>query len=134
MKVFQELGLLETEPIEIGAKKVQPREVLHSLWEPLIRADADTRDLDIIRILATEVHQGLETEVQVDLYLEFDEKTNFTAMEQGTGWHAAILTEAAVMGKVEPGVIPLEKAMTGEDFVVQAARRGFDVQMEQRPQ
>jgi saccharopine dehydrogenase-like NADP-dependent oxidoreductase len=68
------------------------------------------------------------------LYLEYDDETNFTAMEQGTGWHAAILTEAAVMGKVEPGVIPLERAMTGEDFVAEAARRGFEIQLEVRPQ
>ncbi len=134
LKVIQHLGLLETDPIEIGAKEVQPRAVLHALWEPLIRADADTRDLAIIRILAKGVHQGVETEAQVDLYLEYDEETNFTAMEQGTGWHAAILTEAAVMGKIEPGVIPLEEAMTGEDFVAEAVRRGFEVQLEVRPQ
>jgi lysine 6-dehydrogenase len=134
LKVIQQLGLLETDPIKIGAKEVQPRDVLHALWEPLIRADADTRDLAIIRILATGVHQGVETEAQVDLYLEYDEETNFTAMEQGTGWHAAILTEAAVMGKVEPGVIPVERAMMGEDFVAEAARRGFEVQLEVRPQ
>ncbi|MFA9403843.1 MAG: saccharopine dehydrogenase family protein [Anaerolineales bacterium] len=134
LKVIQDLGLLETNSIEIGAMKVQPREVLHALWEPLIRAEGDTRDLAIIRILATGVHQGVETEAQVDLYLEYDEETNFTAMEQGTGWHAAILAEAAVMGKVESGVIPVEGAMTGEDFVAEAARRGFDVQLEVRSQ
>ncbi len=134
LKVIQGLGLLETDPIEIGAKEIRPRDVLHALWEPLIRADADTRDLAIIRILATGVLQGVETEAQVDLYLEYDEETHFTAMEQGTGWHAAILTEAAVMGKIEHGVIPLEEAMTGEDFVAEAARRGFEIQLEIRPQ
>ncbi len=134
LKVIQQLGLLETDPIEIGEIKVQPRDVLHALWEPLIRAEADTRDLAIIRILAVGIRQGVETEAQVDLYLEYDDETNFTAMEQGTGWHAAILTEAAVMGKVEPGVIPLERAMTGEDFVAEAARRGFEIQLEVRPQ
>ncbi len=134
LKVIQQLGLLETDPIKIGAKEVQPRDVLHALWEPLIRAEADTRDLAIIRILAVGIRQGVETEAQVDLYLEYDDETNFTAMEQGTGWHAAILTEAAVMGKIEPGVIPVERAMTGEDFVAEAARRGFEVQLEVRPQ
>lgn len=133
LKVIQQLGLLETDPIKIGAKEVQPRDVLHALWEPLIRAEADTRDLAIIRILAVGIRQGVETEAQVDLYLEYDDETNFTAMEQGTGWHAAILTEAAVMGKIEPGVIPVERAMTGEDFVAEAARRGFEVQLEVRP-
>ena len=38
------------------------------------------------------------------------------------------------MGKVELGVIPLEEAMTGEDFVAEAVRRGFEVQIEVRPQ
>ncbi len=54
-------------------------------------------------------------------------------MEQGTGWHAAILTHAIAEGKVPAGVVPVEKAMSGKDFVAQAAQRGFDVQLNIRP-
>jgi hypothetical protein len=50
-------------------------------------------------------------------------------MEQGTGWHAAILLEAIVEGRTPRGVTPVELAMTGTEFVRQAALRGFEVQL-----
>jgi saccharopine dehydrogenase-like NADP-dependent oxidoreductase len=62
----------------------------------------------------------------------FDERTGFTAMEQGTGWHAAILTGAIARGEVESGVIPVEYAMTGKAFVEHAGKRGFEVTVELR--
>jgi hypothetical protein len=53
-------------------------------------------------------------------------------MEQGTGWHAAILTHAIAEQRVPPGVIPVEKAMSGKDFVAEGARRGFAVSLDIR--
>lgn len=129
LKVIQRLGLLEVGPIQVDDQKISPRAVLHSLWEPQIRADEDTRDLAIIRILAKGMKQGSPTEAQVDLYLYYDEKTGFTAMEQGTGWHAAIQTHAIAAGSVPAGAIPLEKAMNGSGFGQEAAKRGFDIQL-----
>jgi hypothetical protein len=35
-------------------------------------------------------------------------------------------------GSIQPGVIELENAMKGTQFVEQAAQRGFDVQLEIR--
>jgi lysine 6-dehydrogenase len=127
LKVIQELGFLEEEPIDVAGETFIPREILHTLWEPQIRAEADMRDLAIIRILAKGKKDGKDADVQIDLFLYYDEATGFTAMEQGTGWHAAILTIAIASGLVPHGVIPLEKAMSGSDFVGEAAKRGFNV-------
>jgi len=69
----------------------------------------------------------------VDLIHYADETTGFSAMEQGTGWHAAILTHAIAEGRVPAGVVPVEKAMTGADFVARAAQRGFEVRLQVRP-
>jgi lysine 6-dehydrogenase len=129
LKVIQRLGLLEPEPMTIDDQNVIPRSVLHKLWEPQIRADEDTRDLAIIRVLAKGLKAGDPTEAQVDLFLYYDEKTGFTAMEQGTGWHASILTHAVAKGNIPPGAIALEKAMDGSTFVSEAAKRGFDVKL-----
>jgi len=41
-------------------------------------------------------------------------------MEQGSGWHAAIITGAIARGELQPGVILVEKAMSGTDFVAEA--------------
>jgi saccharopine dehydrogenase-like NADP-dependent oxidoreductase len=62
--------------------------------------------------------------------LFYDEKTGFTAMEQGTGWHASILTHAIARGAVPTGAVPLEKAMDGTTFVREASKRGFEIQVE----
>lgn len=133
LKVMQQLGLLELKPIDVDGHPVIPRHVLHSLWDRQIRADAETRDLILIRILARGLHQGRPTDVWVDLMHLYDETTGFTAMEQGTGWHAAILTEAIARGTTPRGVIPVERAMSGATFVEEAARRGFAIRRDVRP-
>lgn len=127
VKTMQRLGLLELDPIEVDGQQVIPRHVLHTLWDPLIRAEPDTRDLIFIHILAKGLKQGRQAEVQVDLLHYYDEETGFTAMEQGTGWHASILTGAIARGEVPIGVIPVEKAMSGSKFVEHASKRGFQV-------
>lgn len=132
LKVMQRLGLLELEPIQVDGHDVVPRHVLHTLWDPQIKADEDTKDFIFIRVLAKGLHQGKEAEVEVNLLHYFDEKTGFTAMEQGTGWHAAILTSAISHGEVDSGVIPVERAMSGKTFVERAAQRGFEITAEVR--
>jgi saccharopine dehydrogenase-like NADP-dependent oxidoreductase len=106
--------------------------LLHAVWDPQIRATAETRDLILIRILAKGTKSGRPAEVVVDLLHSFDDATGFSAMEQGTGWHAAILTEAIAFGGVPRGVIPVEGAMSGADFVEQARRRGFAIDVQPR--
>jgi lysine 6-dehydrogenase len=132
LKTIQTLGLLEQRPVMVDGAWVTPRHVLHALWDPQIRAAPETRDLILIRILARGTRGGRPAEVRVDLIHRYDEATGFSAMEQGTGWHAAILTEAIAFGWVAKGVIPVEAAMSGADFVEQARRRGFAIEVETR--
>jgi lysine 6-dehydrogenase len=130
LKTIQQLGLLELKPVEVDGQRVVPRHLLHALWDPQIRADPETPDLILIRIQAKGKKDGRSAEVRVDLIHRFDEATGFSAMEQGTGWHAAILTEAIAFGRVPHGVIPVEMAMGGTGFVEQAKRRGFAIDVQ----
>ncbi len=134
LKVIQHLGLLETEPVEVSGERIVPRDVLHALWEPQIRADESTRDLVLTLIHAIGNKDGRETKAQVEFIHYYDEATGFTAMEQATGWHASILTAAILQGRVPKGVVPVERAMSGSDFVDEAARRGFNIRLEVSPQ
>jgi lysine 6-dehydrogenase len=133
LKVMHDLGLFDLEPIQVDNAGVIPRHVLHALWEPQIVAAAQTRDLFIIRVLAQGQKDGRRQDATVELIHYRDEATGFTAMEQGTGWHASILTAAIVAGRVPKGVIPVEQAMTGTAFVAEARKRGFDVRLDVRP-
>jgi lysine 6-dehydrogenase len=132
LKVIQQLGLLSNDPIDVDGQQIRPRSVLHTLWEPQIRARSDERDFALIRAVAKGSKDGVQAEAQVDLALTYDEATGFSAMEQGTGWHASILTAAAAVGEITPGVVPVELAMSGAAFVKQAERRGFDVKRDLR--
>lgn len=60
-------------------------------------------------------------ESQVDLLFYFDAAIGFMAMEQGTGYHTAIIAATVAEGSIDSGVIEMEKAMTGSDFVTEAA-------------
>ena len=132
IKLMQRLGLFELDPIEVDGQEIIPRHVLHALWDPKIRASDDTRDFVFVHILARGIKDGQDMEIQLDFLHHYDEKTGFTAMEQGTGWHTSIITAAIARGEIPRGVIPVEKAMTGSAFVHQASLRGFDVRIQLR--
>lgn len=132
LKIMHQLGLLDLEPIRVDGVDVIPRHVLHELWDPQIRADENIKDFIFIRVLAQGTKDGQEKESEVNLLHYFDEDTGFTAMEQGTGWHASILTAAIARGEIEKGVIPVEEAMSGKTFVDHAAKRGFVVAVDVR--
>ncbi len=127
LKVIEQLGLLDPEPITVDGIHVRPREVLHTLWEPQIRAEPDLHDFILIHIVAEGTRDGNEATITVDLVHWYDDETGFTAMEQATGWHAAIMTTAIAHGRVASGVVPVERAMTGQVFVEHAERRGFEI-------
>jgi lysine 6-dehydrogenase len=127
LKVIEQLGLFEPEPITIDGLRVSPRSILHALWEPQIRAAGDSRDFILIHIVAKGKRNGAEATAIVELIHTYDEDTGFTAMEQATGWHAAIMTEALANGRAPSGVVPVERALGGAAFVEQATKRGFDV-------
>lgn len=129
LRLMEQLGLFNPEPILVEGKSVSPRQVLHALWEPQIKADPDTKDFILIHILAKGKRNGEDSQVEVLVIHRYDEETGFTAMEQATGWHAAIMTEAIAHDHVPSGVVPVERAMGGAIFVEQISRRGFEVEL-----
>jgi lysine 6-dehydrogenase len=132
LKLMQQLGLFEESEIQVAGTTVVPRKVLQTMWEPQIRADQTIEDFALIRALARGMKQGQRCEVQVDFLCDSDSATGFTAMEISTGWHAAIFTQAVARGEVAKGVIPIERAMTGQAFVREAEKRGFEFSVEIR--
>jgi saccharopine dehydrogenase-like NADP-dependent oxidoreductase len=104
---------------------VIPREVLHAVLEPRIRATAETRDVVINRVVARGRRDGRPAEAIVDLLAFHDEGTGFTAMEQATGFHAAIVCRLLAGGEIEPGARPVELAVDPGLIVAEARARGF---------
>lgn len=126
-KAFRDAGLFSREPVTAGGVEVVPRELLHALLEPRIRATEGTRDVVINRVVARGKHKGRPATATVDLFVYHDEALGFTAMEQATGWHAAIVCHLMAAGEIEPGARPLELAVDPGRVVAEARARGFAV-------
>jgi lysine 6-dehydrogenase len=124
-KAYMEAGLLEEELVDVQGVKVSPRQVLHTLLDPKLRAKPGEADLVIVRVLAKGKKDHLKAQVVLDLIDRYDETTGFTAMERTTGWDGSIKTIMNAQGLTPRGVNPAESAVPGAMYVAELRRRGF---------
>jgi lysine 6-dehydrogenase len=118
-------GLLEEEPIDVKGQRIVPRDVLHALLDPKIRARPGDPDLVIVRVEAVGRTGGRPARVRVELIDRYDEATGFTAMERTTGWDGALKAILNAHGRTPRGVVPAELAVSGPDYAAELRRRGF---------
>jgi len=126
-QAYMKAGLLETEPIEVQGVRVSPREVLHTLLDPKLRAKLGEPDLVIVRVKALGKKDGRPAQVLLDLIDRFDEATGFTAMERTTGWDGSIKAIMNAQGVTPRGVHPAELAVPGPLYVAELYKRGFSL-------
>jgi lysine 6-dehydrogenase len=126
-KAYMQAGLLDVEPIFVQGVKVSPRDVLHTLLEPKLRAKPGEPDLVIVRVLAKGRKNGHTAQVQLDLIDHYDEVTGFTAMERTTGWDGSIKTIMNAQGITARGVNPSEVVVPGPLYAAELRKRGFNL-------
>jgi lysine 6-dehydrogenase len=126
-KGFMEAGLFSEEPVRIGDQEVVPRQLFHALIEPQIRADETVDDIVIAHVIVTGRTAGQPTRAVVDMRVVRDRKLGFSAMEETTGWHAAIVAHLMACGGIGTGAAPVELATDSAEIVTQLRARGFPV-------
>ncbi len=126
-KAYMDAGLLETAPIDVAGVPVVPRDVLHALLDPKIRARPGDPDLVIVRVLARGRRDGRAADVVVELIDRYDEATGFTAMERTTGWDGSLKAILNARGITPRGAHPAEIAVPGPLYAEELRRRGFSV-------
>ena len=126
-KAYMDAGLLETVPIEVDGAPVVPRDVLHAVLDPKIRAKPGEPDLVIVRVLARGRKDGRDAQVVVELIDRYDEATGFTAMERTTGWDGSIKAIMNAHGLTPRGAHPAEVAVPGPLYAAELRRRGLSL-------
>lgn len=126
-KAYMDAGLLETEPVDVAGVPVVPRDVLHAVLDPKLRAKPSEPDLVIVRVLARGRKDGREAGVVVELIDRFDEATGFTAMERTTGWDGSCKAILNARGATPRGAHPAEIAVPGPLYAEELRRRGFSL-------
>jgi lysine 6-dehydrogenase len=126
LKAFSDLGLFELDPVGVDGKQVIPRHVFHTLYEPKVNAPL-IDDICINRAHVVGLKNGRKTNAIVELIDYYDSATGFTSMQRTTGWHLSIVAALMAQKRTPIGSIPLEVAVRGDDFVLEARRRGFNI-------
>ena len=126
-RAFRDLGLFSEEPVDVNGVQVVPRNAFHTLLEPMIRAQPGTNDVVVARVLATGTKDGRDAQAVVDLRVYADDVLGFTAMEQATGWHAAIVCHLMATGEISPGATPVEIAVDPRLMVDELLAREFEL-------
>ena len=124
-KAYMDAGLLEEQPIQVEGASVSPRQVLHALLEPKIRAKPGEPDFVVVRVVAKGTKDGKPAQLLVELIDRYDPDTGFTAMERTTGWDASIKAIMCAQGHTPRGVHPAELAVPPARYVDELRRRGF---------
>jgi lysine 6-dehydrogenase len=122
MRAMIDLGLLEEEPVTVERKKVSPRKVWEAVAGPHLEGDG--KDLALLRVDATD---GRQRGIRYELLQYFDDATGFTAMEQATGFPAAVVAKAMARGELEPGAYTPEAAGFGEEHIRDLRARGLQI-------
>jgi len=126
IRAFADLGLLSDRPTSVRGKRVVPREIFETLFEPQV-TPREIRDIAVTHVVARGEKGGRPAEAVVDMVDTYDERTGFRAMERVTGFHAAIVAEMIAREEIPPGAHGVETGVPAQRFVEEARRRGFAV-------
>lgn len=110
MRAFKETGLFSETEIEVGGKKVRPRDVTAALMFPKWTYQPGEEDLTVMRISVDGNANGRRERVTWDLVDFFDRASGATSMSRTTALPCTSVARMIASGKLrEPGVIPPEQ-------------------------
>ncbi len=110
IKTLKECGFLDDEPITCNGGKISPRKFLTALLEPLLRMEAEQRDMTLVRVNSCGFLNGEETTYSFELIDYKDLETGLLSMARTTGFTGSILVDLIGKKKIkEPGIIMPEQ-------------------------
>jgi lysine 6-dehydrogenase len=132
MEAIRELGLLETDLVEVDGARVSPRDVFIRVVSPRLRSPRG-HDLVALRVEVEGTRDGRPAGVRYDLIDRYDEEHEITAMMRTTGYSLAITALMQLDGRVtEPGVLTPDEAMPAMPYITELAQRGIHIETTER--
>ena len=127
MRGIRDLGLLDTEPVEVDGVPVSPRQMFIEKVGPRLR-EGDGRDAVALRVEVEGRRPSGSERVRFELVDLYDERTGLTAMMRCTGFSLSLTSLMQVRGEVSgPGVRTPDEALVPEAFVGALRDRGLAI-------
>lgn len=132
IKILRDLGFFSQKVILIDNMKIIPYKFTVAVLEDVMISH-DVRDVLIMRVNIEGSRNNEIKTLQFDVYDEYDDSTNLTAMARTTGFTNALITRVIYRDSkaLEKGVIPVEILGKNDaifDFVInELKRRGISI-------
>ena len=126
MEAIRELGLLDTNPVDVKGTKVVPRDafvatVASRLTKP------EGQDLVALRVTVEGVKDGRPKKLSWELLDYFDPARGISAMMRTTGYSLSITGQLQASGKIAPGVHTPDECMPSQLYIEELAKRGVRI-------
>ena len=127
MEAIRELGLLETDPVDVNGVKVVPRDAFIAIVGPRL-TKPEGKDLVALRVVVSGTKGGKPKTVTFELIARYDERHHISAMMQTTGYSLSITGMMQVRGEVKPaGVHTPDECVPPEAYIAELAKRGMKI-------
>jgi lysine 6-dehydrogenase len=128
MRTIRDLGLLDTDPVNVKGHQVVPRDVFMAVVGPRLRKDPrKSPDLVALRVEVEGEQGGEDVLLRWDLLDKYDAQTGITAMMRTTGYSLAITGVLQAERQIEPGVWTPDEAMPAEAYIEALRTRGVEI-------
>jgi lysine 6-dehydrogenase len=127
MEFIRELGLLETEPVEVKGSRIVPRDAfIASAAKKLTKPKG--RDLVALRVIVEGTKDGQRKKLEWELIDRYDERNGISAMMRTTGYSLSITGLMQARGEVKPyGVHTPDEAVPAQRYIEELAKRGVEI-------
>jgi len=130
MKIFKDFGFWNEGEVDVKGTKIVPKDVFNAVFGPKLAEFVD-EDQCAVRGVGLGTRDGKPVRIQIDIFDKQDPETEFTSMERLTGFSAAIVTREVAEGRVGPGAVRYENAMTGKAFLEELKKRGVSIEIQE---
>ncbi|MEO6444867.1 MAG: saccharopine dehydrogenase C-terminal domain-containing protein [Gemmatimonadaceae bacterium] len=125
MEAIRELGLLDTEPVDVKGVPVIPRELAVAAMGP--RLSKSKPDLVALRVTVRGTKDGKPATREWNLVDRYDEARGISAMMRTTGYSLAITGLMQARGQIPAGVHTPDECMPAEEYITELSKRGVAI-------
>jgi lysine 6-dehydrogenase len=129
MRALFELGFMD-DTASKSPLPIAPKVLTQKLFEDRL-SYPDIKDLVVLRVDVSGLHQKKPVTRRYELYARHDEATGFTAMEQTTAFPTALVAWMQARGSISAGAKPLESAVPTDEFLSALGDFGITIQISQ---
>jgi lysine 6-dehydrogenase len=124
MEAIRDLGLLDTEPVEVKGVRVVPRDVVVSVIGPKL-TKPNSRDIVALRVMVEGKRAGKKKKIGWELVDRFDSSRGISAMERTTGYSLSITGQMQARGEIgKSGVFTPDECVPPQIYIAELAKRG----------